>query len=115
MCSLAHSMSPIGLLFSIIPGQPAVDEIRRTCNIVSVRGRQKGSESSHIVRLSQSSDRNLRQQCAELLWVIEELGINRGFNRSWCNGVNSNTKLPEFYTQITGQHFEPAFAHAISG
>src|SRR5713226_7355444 len=101
------------LLFLVMPRQPAINEVRRTRDVVGVRRSQEGSKTGDIVRLPQPRERNLCKQGAEFLWIIEQLGIDRCFNGAWRNRVDSDAKLAQFYAQVACKHFEPAFTRAV--
>src|SRR5712692_6016424 len=96
-----------------MPRQPAINKVRRTRDVVGVRRSQEGSKTGDIVRFPQPRERNLCKQGAEFLRIVEQLGVNRRFDGTRCNRVDSDAELTKFHAQVTCQHFESAFTRAV--
>src|SRR5215470_20259638 len=79
------------LLFFVMPSKPAVDIICRAGHVIGVVLSQEDGYARHVARLPQSPQRNLGEQSAEFLRIVQEFRIDRRFNRARRDVVDVDT------------------------
>src|SRR5215831_5991116 len=103
------------LLLLIIPREPAIHEIGRASDIVRVIRSKENRKARDVIRFTKPRERNLCEQRAELLRVVEEFGVNRRLDCPRSDRIDINAKLPKLHRKITCQHLEAALTGAIRG
>src|SRR5207249_11383258 len=68
-----------------------------------------------IIRLAESAQRDLPKQGLQLDRIVQELGVDRRFDRTGRDAVYRNPERAELHRKRTRQHANSAFARAIRG